>query len=76
MNALIKRCVLSLDLKLSKDAEHLISNGNSFNSFGAIVLKALSPDLTYLDLGTCSNIWFEDLKLFLDEVYKFTSSQI
>ena len=45
----LNRYVFSLDLKMGTDVEALISVGRPFHSFGAAMLKALSPQVTKLD---------------------------
>ena len=52
----MKRCVFRFDLKMSKDGDFLISNGNSFHSLGAAQANARSPSVIFvLCDGVCSN---------------------
>ena len=49
-NAKQKRCVFSVDLKMSNDLESLTSNGNAFQSFGAAQVNDLSSSVA-LDIN-------------------------
>ena len=44
----MKRCVFRFDLKMSKDGDFLISNGNSFHSLGAAQANARSPSVIFV----------------------------
>ena len=48
---------------MSSDSVNLISSGNSFQSFGARMEKALSPLVMSLDTGRNSSLLPEDLRL-------------
>ena len=53
---MLKRCVLSFDLKVSSEDEFRTSKGSVFQSLGAAHINALSPSVTFvLCVVVCSS---------------------